>query len=247
MHVRSKNDVAFTPFGMDVLPALGDLCKAVQTELEREKKALESTTPRFLTNSHATGQTQVSDKLAVLQGSAGLASLTELAVLDDGERERLNEIAVQLASDPRKTAKELRVRTGRIEALKRTLAVAEQALSDEAIAAIRAQATDASTKAEAAQVAASMGFNDEPLGGIGEPVWRELWKPPESTRPLCSLMLNIQSRTMKKPSASYVSNLYPMRRKIVLIALKGSCGMRVPSSHPQRLRRSTVRSLHSGG
>ncbi|EMI55098.1 AAA family ATPase [Rhodopirellula sallentina] len=175
VHVRDKNDVAFTPFGMEILPTLGDLCKSIQARIDTEKKALESETPPFLRNNFATGETKVGKKLTGLKASANLEDLDSLATLNDAESKRLKEISVQLASDPQKAAKELRVQAGRITTLERSLVTAEKALSNEAIAAIKTLAKDASAKAKAAQVAAAMDFNDDPLSGIGEPVWRELW------------------------------------------------------------------------
>jgi len=176
VHVRDKNEVAFTPFGLEILPTLGDLCKSVQAKLDTEKRTLEGETPPFLRNSYATGDTKVGKTLTELKGSTKPDDLDTLASLNNAELERLKEIPVQLASDPQKAAKELRVQAGRITTLERSLATAEKALSDEALTAIKALASDAATKTTAAQVAAAMNFNDDPLDGIGEPVWRELWE-----------------------------------------------------------------------
>ncbi len=176
VHVREKNDVAFTPFGLEILPTLGDLCRSVQAKLDTEKKSLENETPPFLRNSYATGDTKVGKTLTSLKGSTNPEDLDTLASMSDDELKRLKEIPVQLASDPREEAKKIRVQAGRITTLWRSIAAAEQALSDEAVFAIKSLATDAAVKTKAAQAAASMTFNDDPLNGIGEPVWRELWE-----------------------------------------------------------------------
>ncbi|WP_197451997.1 AAA family ATPase [Rosistilla carotiformis] len=176
VHVRDKNEVAFTPFGLEILPTLGDLCKSVQAKLNAEKRILEGETPPFLRNSYATGNTKVGTTLSELKGSTKPEDLDTLASLNDAELERLKEIPVQLAFDPQKAAKDLRVQAGRITTLGRSLAAAEKALSDEVLAAIKALASDAAAKTKAAQVAAAMNFNDDPLDGIGEPVWRALWE-----------------------------------------------------------------------
>lgn len=176
VHVRDRNEVAFTPFGLEILPTLGDLCKSVQAKLDAEKKTLDGETPPFLRSSYATGNTTVGKTLTSLKGSTKPEDLDTLASLDNAELERLKEIPAQLASDPQKAAKELRVQAGRITTLGRSLAAAEKALSDEALEAIKALARDAAVKTKAAQVAAAMNFNDDPLDGIGEPVWRALWE-----------------------------------------------------------------------
>ncbi len=176
VHVRDKNAVAFTPSGLEILPMLGDLCRSVQAKLDAEKKSLESETPEFLRNSYATGNTKVGKTLRGLKGATKPEDLDSLASMSDGELKRLKEIPLQLASDPKEEAKKIRVQAGRITTLGRSLAAAEKALSDGAIAAIKRLATDAAVKAKAAKAAASMNFNDDPLDGIGETVWRELWE-----------------------------------------------------------------------
>lgn len=175
IHVRAKNDIAFTPFGLDALPSLAAGCKAVQEKLDAERKRLEANSPQFLKSTHATGSTKVGLTLRGLKASTSVESLESLASLSDAELERLKEIPVQLASDPQKLAKELRTRAGRIEGLRVTLASAFNALSDEAITAIKVLADDLATKAKAAQVAAQTNFADDPLPSIGDQVWRQLW------------------------------------------------------------------------
>ncbi len=176
VHVRDKNDVAFTPFGLDVLPTLGESCKAIQSKLNVEKASLESDVPKFLNSIHATGSTVVGKTLPSLKSSTKTEDLDVLASLSNAELKRLKDIPIQLASDPQKTAKELRTRAGRIASLQKTIAEGSKALSDSAIASIKSLADDAMTKAKAAKVAAKANFSNEPLSDIGEPVWRELWE-----------------------------------------------------------------------
>lgn len=175
IHVRGKNDIAFTPFGLDVLPSLAAGCKAVQEKLDSEKKRLEVNSPQFLKSTHATGSTKVGLTLRGLKASTSVENLELLASLNDAELQRLKEIPAQLAADPQKLAKELRTRAGRVEALRSTLASAFKPLSDVAITAIKALADDSATKAKAAQIAAQTNFADDPLPNIGDQVWRQLW------------------------------------------------------------------------
>ncbi len=176
VHVRGKNDIAFTPFGLDVLPSLATGCKAVQEKLDSERKQLEANSPQFLKSTHATGSTKVGVMLRGLKSTTSVEGLDLLAALSDAELQKLKDIPVQLAADPQKLAKELRTRAGRIESLRASLQAATEALSDEAVVAIKALAEDSTTKAKAAQVAAQTNFADDPLTKIGEPVWRQLWE-----------------------------------------------------------------------
>lgn len=175
-HVRGRNDIAFTPHGLDVLPSLGSGCKGIQSRLESEKKILEAETPKFLDSEISRGSTKVGLTLRGLEANTAVEDLDALASLTDAERRRMDNLSAQLASDPKKLAKELRTRAGRIKTLGSTLKAAESALSEEAISSIKGLSSDLETKAKAARIAAKENFADDPLTHIGEPVWRQLWE-----------------------------------------------------------------------
>jgi len=175
VHVRGKNDIAFTPFGLDVLPSLATGCKAVQEKIDTERKQLEACSPHFLKSSFATGSTKVGNILRSLKPATSVDDLEALASLSETELTRLKEIPAQLSADPQKLAKELRTRAGRIEALRVTLLAASSALSEESINAIRVLAKDAEAKTMAAEVAAQQDFANDPLTNIGDSVWQQLW------------------------------------------------------------------------
>ena len=67
VHVREKNSIAFTPFGLDVLPKLGAACVEVQKRLDAERKKLEGNRPRFLHSPMAGGVTAVGKALGALK------------------------------------------------------------------------------------------------------------------------------------------------------------------------------------
>lgn len=175
VHVRERNDIAFMPFGLDVLPKLGAACKEVQQKLDAERKRIEGVKPQFLNSSHATGASRVGKLLTSLRYDTNVEEIESLASLSDQEKRRLKELPAKLVSDPQKLARELRTHAGRIENLRKKLEEAEAALSDQAIEKLKELAVDADHKSKAAEAAAKMSFADDPLPEIGETVWRELW------------------------------------------------------------------------
>ncbi|MGO9468598.1 MAG: AAA family ATPase, partial [Isosphaeraceae bacterium] len=176
IHVREKNGIAFTPFGLDVLPKLGTVCKDVQTRLDNERKLLENIRPRFLQSSIATGDSAVGKLLKTLNHETSIERLEALASLTEGDRQRIEALTVLLVNDGRKHGEELRNRARRLLALKETLAKALAALSTTSLESLKLLAADYRTKAMAAEAAAKISFSNDPLSGIGEPVWRELWE-----------------------------------------------------------------------
>ena len=176
VHVREKHNIAFTPVGLDLLPKLGTACKDVQKHLDDERKKLEAIRPRFLQLPQAMGATAVGKLLKSLSDKTDITELDTLASLSDAERQRLKDLTVLLANDPAKQAQELRNRSRRIGALAATLRQALGALSDDALAGLRGLAADFERKTKAAEAAAKLNFSDDPLAGVGDDVWRELWE-----------------------------------------------------------------------
>ncbi len=175
-HVRERNDIAFTPFGLDVLPALGTACKEVQKKLDSEKRRLEAIQPLFLRGPHATGTTCVGVLLRQLSHRTTPEALDTLASLTPDELVRLKELPGLLATDPARITKELRTKINRIVALNQRLADASERLNPEAIKVIQLLADDSDRKWKAAEAAAGLSFSREPLRRVGEDVWRELWE-----------------------------------------------------------------------
>ena len=176
VHVRDKHNIAFTPVGLDLLPKLGTACKDVQKRLDDERKKLESIRPKFLLSAQATGATAVGKLLKSLNDKTDVGALDRLASLNDAERQRLKDLAGLLANDPAKQAQELRNRGRRIGALATTLRRALGLLSDYALAGLRDLAAEFQRKAQAAEVAAKVSFSKDPLIGVGDDIWRELWE-----------------------------------------------------------------------
>lgn len=176
VQVRDKHNIAFTPVGLDLLPKLGMACKDVQKRLDDERKKLEAIRPKFLQSPQATSGTAVGKVLKSLSEKTDIATLDNLASLNDAERQRLKDVPGLLANDPVKQAQELRNRSRRIAALSATVRQALSLLSDEAITGLRELAAEFRRKATAAETAAKVNFSNYPLSAVGDDVWRELWE-----------------------------------------------------------------------
>jgi len=176
VHVREKHSIAFAPVGLDLLPKLGTACKAVQKELDDERKRLVAIRPRLLQSPHATGITAVGRLLKSLSEKTDVAALEALASLSEVDGKRLRDLPSLLGNDPVKQAHEFRNRGKKLAALAATFRDAHKALSDGALAELRALAGDCERKTKAAEVAAKFNFSNDPLASIGEDVWRELWE-----------------------------------------------------------------------
>lgn len=176
VHVRKKNNIAFTPYGLDVLPKLGDACKAVQKTLQDQKAQLESRRPRFLNAPQASGETAVGKLLSRLNHNTNIDSLEQLASLTADDLNRIKQIEQQLANDPAKLAKELASRLAKIQRLQERLNKARSLLSRESIGKLVILAASATAKRQAAEAAAKADFLGDGTLEIGSAVWRSLWE-----------------------------------------------------------------------
>jgi energy-coupling factor transporter ATP-binding protein EcfA2 len=176
VHVRNKNDIAYIPFGLDVLPRLGQVIKRVQDLLTAERDQLRKQRPAFLNSAHATGQTEVGKLLKSLSEQTKSEQIDELASLNDAERARLTQLQSALANNPQKVARDLRAKAGRIKSLHELLTGAATALADDKLGEVRSLLTDLKAIRAASAIAAKTAFDDEPLPKVGEAAWRTLWE-----------------------------------------------------------------------
>jgi len=174
-HVRKKNDIAFTPFGLDLLPKLGAACKKVQAKLDEMRRKLQTATPKFLKSTHALGEHPVGKFLSEMSADSNVAELDALAVVSPQDKKRLEELPMLLGADPAKEANALRKRASSIAKLQETIGGVNSKLTNQRIEALRMLAQDALAKKDAATVAASQDFAGDPLSGIGGAAWRHLW------------------------------------------------------------------------
>ena len=175
-HVRSKNDIAFTPFGLDSLPKLGAACKKVQAKLDEMRSKLQSATPKFLQSAHARGDHAVGKFLRQLSADSNTTDLDALAAMSPAETKRLEELPRLLGADPAREATALRKRSKSIAELQQTIGNVNAKLTSHRVKSLQKLANDAAAKKEAASQAAAQDFANDPLPGIGGAAWKHLWE-----------------------------------------------------------------------
>ena len=157
-YVGGRHDIAFTPLGLDLLPKLAAACKDVQTQFDKERKAMADSRPPFLQSAIASSETVVGKFLKALTHEASIERLEQLASLTDADRQRQQQLLSLLAHDARKHVLEIRDRIRRLDSLKDVMAKATDALSPQSIDALKALAGDYHTKKMAAEAAAHARF-----------------------------------------------------------------------------------------
>lgn len=176
VHVDEANELAFTPFGLDVMPKLVRVCHHIQGKIHEMITEQNNAKPVSLAEPQAADGTDVRRAIDQIDQNSRMVAFRDLAALSDDGVRRLYELQGILATNPLLRAKELRNTAQRLDRLRsKTLTVIE-ALSDDAIDSLKDMYEEVKTKREAAQSAADEAFGEQPLAGVGEKVWHELWK-----------------------------------------------------------------------
>ncbi|MEN6367832.1 MAG: AAA family ATPase [Thermoguttaceae bacterium] len=176
VHVGEKNDIAFTPLGLDMLERLASVCKSVQSKLNEDKKTIEGLIPNSLREARLRHDTVATKAIFDLTCTTDVASIEKLTTLNEVEQKRLLELRDALKNDPRKIAQQQRLHLTRIRSLLTIAKAAQCHLNDQSITTIEALADTAWSKREAARMAGMALFIKEPLPNVGSATWRQLWE-----------------------------------------------------------------------
>lgn len=176
VHVSEANELAFTPFGLDVLPKLAKVCGQVSESIAVLVREQERNVPTSLVNPQAADGTEVRTMLNNLDKDSDIEAFQRLAGLSQTESQRIVELREALGADPAARARELWKTVTRLRRLLSNIQWASDALSAEVVGEIEYKLQDVITKKTTARVAAEQAFGEQPLSGVGEEIWQELWE-----------------------------------------------------------------------
>jgi len=176
VHVEETNDIAFTPFGLDLLERLADVCGSVKAKLDERKRRIEADKPASIRKPRCQPTTRVGKALRQLSRDTDFEKLASLGTLDKDDDARIQQIKQDLAADPTKTAAKVKARRKRVESLQETILAVGVALSEARAKTLQGLDEECKAKENAAEVASTTLFADEPLPSIGSEAWRSLWE-----------------------------------------------------------------------
>lgn len=174
-HVEKTNELAYSPYSMQVLEILRNTCDAVQSEIANRTKALKDQTPAIISSSQLNNDTEAGKFLSDLSANASQATLDGLTLISADEEKELASAAADLADKPERAAARLgSVKTrlsGAVERLNDLMLVT----SDEVFSDVSALRKDLPNKSSLAKTASEQLFASSPLPDIGSELWRSLW------------------------------------------------------------------------
>jgi energy-coupling factor transporter ATP-binding protein EcfA2 len=177
VYVADKTEVAFRPFGLDVLDKLAVACTEVRSRLEKEKGGLLGQAVAWPTFPEGSAAARFLSALSALTTAEDVDGAANFSAEEAAELQRLTGIlAATKAEDPAKRGAELRTKADRIAKLKDHLKGIAKALGVDATRAFdrtRRQALEAESAAELAKRAFTQ---ESQLPEAGGAAWRRLWE-----------------------------------------------------------------------
>lgn len=176
VYVNERNEAAYLPYGTDIFPRLAAVADAVGERLAEEVAALDAVRDQFETIPRDTKVGEVVDNLHLADARARAVAL---ATLTPDEQESYDELRAEVAqwkaNDPALRATELRQRATRFRGAQKRLAIADDALSGDRVAALIAASTARDTARETHRLVSAAVSAAAPIAGVGSETWRALW------------------------------------------------------------------------
>jgi len=176
VHVGGPNELAYTPVPLRLLQALADIVRNFASRLKTKKGVLEGQVPSFRKKPACRDGTAVHQLILGLSAATQATAITSLVQMSDHEKQRLEQLKRDLASDPAKEIRKLKALKQRVEELGMVVTASESVLLPAKADELCQLLVTAKDKAAAAQLAATEAFNREPLPQAGSEVWKTLWE-----------------------------------------------------------------------
>ncbi len=176
VHVGKEYEAAYTPLPLQILQSLANLCKEFREKLKGEKDSLDIDVPSWRREPKFDQQTQAGKILHSVDSNTSIKDVEELAVLRPEERTRLEDLRAQFKQAPDKLIRFEEAKKLRLSQLISRLETLGSTFNDESLTTYKNKIADAEAKSEAALLAATDAFKNEPLPDkIGTEAWRALW------------------------------------------------------------------------
>ncbi len=173
VYLDEESDIAFKPYGLDLVEDLGKVCLRVRNDIQRENESLKVDLNIF---DDLKGSTKVGELISTLSDKTDPLVVNAKASISEEERKRIDELeAILKEGSPLEKAKTLRATANRINRLAEACETRVQEFADTVVARFRGvdEALVAAQRASDLLVK-SLKEDRGMLPGTGDAAWRNL-------------------------------------------------------------------------
>jgi len=176
IHVEKTNELAYTPFPMQVFEQLSIACAEISSRIDARIKIFEAQTPAAISSPKLNEETKSGNFVARLSAKSSLETLDKLAGLSQAEQDEFDALQSDLAQSPEQAASRLRAQSERLSKAMRLLRALHNAVTDGEVSSLQNLRTNLADKQALSIAASEQLFTASPLPKIGERLWRDLWE-----------------------------------------------------------------------
>lgn len=173
VYLDDESDIAFMPYGLDLVEDLGKACVQVREHIQKENESIKVDLSVF---DDLKGPTKVGSQIAALSERTDTKAITALATISSDERKRIDELEMILKEgNPLEKAKTLRATATRLARLADACGTFGVQLADAAAARLKG-IDEAFVAAQKTSDLVVKGLREDPgmLPGTGGKEWRSL-------------------------------------------------------------------------
>jgi len=176
VYVNNENDVAYLPFGLDLLHKLAEGCDRIAVKLEREQAADASKLDSLPQDLTVTPSGQWLNSISQRTQASEIADHASLSLQDAKERKRLRQVLAE--QRPEQRAAELEAKAARYGKLLDRLSAVADVVSGRRIEAFEEAHRQLRGAESASALATAQRFSNLPIP-IGSDAWERLWQAAE--------------------------------------------------------------------
>ena len=176
IHVDEENEAAFIPLPLHILKELSDICRRFKPKFQKMSSTLSAQIPVGLRDLKCSPKSKAGAFLHGLKPTSSIDEAKQLAEVSIEEQARIEELKTTLQADPEKAISSEQSKKQRVDAVIDRVIDQLKGLDADAAQSYRTTLDAAHSKAQAADVAATTAFQNEPLDGVGSETWKALWE-----------------------------------------------------------------------
>lgn len=174
VYASSTTDVAYLPFGLDLLTRLAAACDDVAAELREQMAAESCQLDRMLPALCETPSGQWLSSISASTSVDEIDAHTALSAQHDESRERLRKVLSE--QNPEQRAAEFEAKRGRFQTLQSRLSTASGAVTSSSVEQLADTHRELREAERASGLATAQRFGGFPIPNVGSERWERLWE-----------------------------------------------------------------------